>query len=239
MEFKIAWLYPKLLEQYGNDGNIIILKKRCEELGINLIVDEVSNGSQLETSNYDGFYLCGGEKEEQKIIIRELSEKLEELKESIENNKLFLLSGGGYHLFGRYTEFTNKENVEGLGIFDYYTVQREVKIIDYIVTEVDLDGENSTLVGFESHLEETHNVESPFGIVKVGVGNNIEDKEDGFKYKNVIGTYIQGPLLARNLELTDFLIKIMGENKGYNIEFKNTENSFEKNAKESLLRELI
>lgn len=239
MEFKIAWLFPKLLEQYGNDGNIIILKKRCEELGINLIIDEILVGEDIEISKYDAFYLCGGEKKEQEIMVRELLNKKNEIKEAIENNKLFLLSGGGYNSFGKYTKYINGDEIEGLNIFDYYTIESKNKIIDYIVSEVTLGDNIEDIVGFESHSEETYSADPCFGLVKVGVGNNIEDKKEGFRYKNLIGTYIQGPILARNLELTDYFIKIMGNLRGYNIDFKDIGNSFEKKAKESLLKELI
>ena len=33
-DLKIGWLYPDLMSTYGDRGNIIVLKKRCEWRGI-------------------------------------------------------------------------------------------------------------------------------------------------------------------------------------------------------------
>ena len=42
-KLKLAHLYPKLLNIYGDIGNIITLKKRCEWRGIELEIDEEKN----------------------------------------------------------------------------------------------------------------------------------------------------------------------------------------------------
>ena len=47
-----------------------------------------------------------------------------------------------------------------------------------------------------------------FGDVaaSTGHGNNDSDKRDGVRYKNVVGTYLHGPLLAKNPEVADDLL---------------------------------
>ena len=66
------------------------------------------------------------------------------------------------------------------------------------------------VVGYENHAGRTHlgaGVE-PFGAVasSTGHGNNDADKQDGVRYKNVVGTYLHGPLLAKNPEVADDLL---------------------------------
>lgn len=53
-ELKILYLYPDLLELYGDYGNIQVLRYRLEQRGFKAIVDSYSIGdSQVNFSNYD------------------------------------------------------------------------------------------------------------------------------------------------------------------------------------------
>ena len=51
------------------------------------------------------------------------------------------------------------------------------------------------------------------GKVVFGFGNNGKDQEEGVMYKNVIGTYIHGPLLPKNPHVCDLLLKRALERK--------------------------
>ena len=46
----------------------------------------------------------------------------------------------------------------------------------------------------------------PLGKVLYGAGNDGVSGEEGVIYKNVIGTYLHGPLLPKNPQLADELI---------------------------------
>ena len=48
-KIKLAHLYPKLLNIYGDGGNILTLKKRCEWRDIELIIDEVNIGDKINS----------------------------------------------------------------------------------------------------------------------------------------------------------------------------------------------
>ena len=70
-------------------------------------------------------------------------------------------------------------------------------------------------MGFENHSGKTRlgpGVE-PLGQVLSGFGNNGEDGTEGAHYKNVLGTYSHGPLLPKNPELCDLLLKMALERK--------------------------
>ena len=45
-ELKILYLYPDMLELYGDYGNIQVLKYRLEKRGFNCIVDRYSIGDE-------------------------------------------------------------------------------------------------------------------------------------------------------------------------------------------------
>ena len=88
---------------------------------------------------------------------------------------------------------------------DLYTEQRENRLIGNIVLKSELF--DMPVVGFENHGGRTHiNGNKPLGKVLYGAGNDGVSGEEGVIYKNVIGTYLHGPLLPKNPQLADELI---------------------------------
>lgn len=103
---------------------------------------------------------------------------------------------GGYQLLGNYYA-TKDGRIEGLGIVDMDTEQGTgYRLIDNIVLESELF--SMPVVGFENHGGRTDIKQNkPLGKVIYGSGNNGESGYEGVVYKNVIGTYIHGPLLPK------------------------------------------
>jgi CobQ-like glutamine amidotransferase family enzyme len=66
------------------------------------------------------------------------------------------------------------------------------------------------IAGFENHGGRTYLGEgaSPLGRVLNGFGNNGGDGMEGVHERNVIGTYLHGPLLPKNVWLADRLIEL-------------------------------
>ena len=100
--------------------------------------------------------------------------------------------------------------IPGLEIFPYYTeaiADRKKRCIGNIVLEVNLNGQETKVIGFENHGGQTYDVPTTFGKVLFGNGNKFGDTQEGFFKENVIATYLHGPLLSKNPELTDYIIK--------------------------------
>lgn len=236
-QLKIAWLYPDLLELYGDRGNIIILKHRADELGVQLKVDEFSIGDHFIPKHYDLIFLGGGADQDQGIFYDDLIKRRELLLEAIEDNVSMVLICGGYQLFGEYYLDAYGNKLDGLKIFDFYSEASEKRSIGYLTISCKLDGETFNLSGFENHGGQTKNVNNPLGNVLSGYGNNRDDKHEGFTYKNVIGTYLHGPLLSRNPELTDLLLRRMAKRNRFELDFSKGDSNFEKLAKKQILKE--
>src|SRR3972149_5340106 len=65
----IGWLYPELMNIYGDRGNIITLVKRCEWRGIKTQVKHLNPGfSDRELKNCD-LLLMGGAQDRQQSIV--------------------------------------------------------------------------------------------------------------------------------------------------------------------------
>ena len=102
--------------------------------------------------------------------------------------------------------------IEGLNLVDIYTEQEEGRLIDNIVLDSELA--DMPVVGFENHGGRTYlNGNKPFGKVLYGAGNDGKSGYEGVVYKNVIGTYLHGPLLPKNPQISDYLIRKALERK--------------------------
>ena len=203
---RIAHLYPELLNLYGDTGNIICLKKRLQWRGIDADVVEFHAGDTVDLDGFDIVFIGGGTDREQKIVAQELKNSQESIAKFVEDDGVLLAVCGGYQLLGS-SYLLGEEKVEGLGIVDFYTDRKSPRIIGNIV--IDCPSCNDLVVGYENHGGRTHLGEGvePFGKVVVGGGNDAESGYEGVCYKNVIGTYIHGPLLPKNPKLADSLIK--------------------------------
>lgn len=243
-EIKILYLYPDILELYGDFGNIQVLKYRIEKRGYKAIIDQYSIGDEApDFSSYDLVFAGGGADNEQSILSEDLIKYKENIKKALDSGVFFLLICGAYQLFGKYYKGVEGNIIPGLEIFDYYTEainDRKKRCIGNIVLEVTLDDKKTKVIGFENHGGQTYDISTPFGNVLFGNGNKFQDTHEGFFRKNVIATYLHGPLLSKNPELCDYIIKHCLERK-YNedIILQDLDDSFETLCREQLLNTFL
>ena len=243
-ELRILYLYPDLLELYGDFGNIQVFKYRLEQRGINATVVPYSIGDSAPNFNdYDIVFAGGGADQEQGILSEDLMKYKDTIKEAIHNGVFFLLICGSYQLFGKYYKGVEGNIIPGLEIFDYYTEainDRKNRCIGNIVINVNLNGKETKVIGFENHGGQTFNVNTPFGDVLFGNGNKFDDTKEGFFLDNVIATYLHGPLLSKNPELADYIIKYCLDRKyNENIILKPLNDEFENKCREQLLNRFL
>jgi CobQ-like glutamine amidotransferase family enzyme len=117
---------------------------------------------------------------------------------------------GGYQLLGESYEMGD-QTLPGVGLVDLKTVREPgERLIGNCAIEADLGTGPRTIAGFENHGGRTYlgpNAE-PLGRVLSGHGNNGKDGFEGIRRGNVIGTYLHGPLLPKNVWLADRLIEL-------------------------------
>lgn len=243
-EIKILYLYPDILDLYGDIGNIKVLKYRMEKRGISVIVDTYSIGDKApDFSSYDIVFSGGGADNEQKILSEDLVQYKDKIKEAVNKGVFFLLICGSYQLFGKYYKGIDGEIIPGLEVFDYYTEaieDRSKRCIGNIVLEIEIDGEKTKIIGFENHGGQTFDTKENFGSVLFGNGNKFGDSKEGFRINNVIGTYLHGPLLSKNPKLTDYIIKYSLERKyGEEVNLEPLNDEFEEKCREQLLSRFL
>jgi CobQ-like glutamine amidotransferase family enzyme len=212
LKLTIHHLYSDMMNLYGDRGNVISIKKRCEWRGIDVEVVDVGLGERVEPTGSDVFLFGGGQDREQALLAEDLSgSKGADLRNIVEDGGVVLGVCGGYQLMGHYYETLEGEKLPGLGIFDLHTVPgepNEPRLIGNVLVRVRLkDGSQCEAVGFENHGGRTYlgDVE-PLGEVVAGYGNNGKDGGEGARRLNAYGTYLHGSLLPKNPWLTDRLI---------------------------------
>lgn len=243
-ELKILYLYPDILELYGDFGNIQVLTYRLQQRGINAVVTPYSIGDTPPNfCDYDLVFAGGGADQEQGILSKDLIKYKDNIKQAIENGVFFLLICGSYQLFGKYYKDVNGNIIPGLEIFSYYTEainDRQKRCIGNIVLNTNLNGKDTKIIGFENHGGQTFDVTTPFGDVLYGHGNKFNDTTEGFFSKNVLATYLHGPLLSKNPELADYIIKYCLDKKyNENITLEPLNDEFENKCREQLLKKWI
>lgn len=204
-EINIIHLYPDLLNLYGDKGNIACMQKRLEWRGIKANVLQCTNkDSNIDLKLADIIFVGGGSDREQEIVCNKLLEKKDEIKEYVDDNGVLVAVCGGYQLLGKYYQTSNTK-IKGLGILDIYTDAGETRLISNVVLECDKFSQ--PIVGFENHAGRTYIGDcTPLGKVKFGNGNTGVSGYEGVLYKNVIATYLHGPLLPKNPQLCDYIL---------------------------------
>lgn len=208
-ELRLGHLYPDQLNMYGDRGNIITLSQRCAWRGITLRHTSVEIGQALDPQAFDLLFIGGGQDKEQDEVARDLREvKAGALRDVVEGDTPVLAVCGGYQLLARYYRPAEGPELEGVGIFDAWTIHKG-KSVPRCIGNIAIAWKESTLVGFENHGGRTYLGQgaSPLGRVLYGHGNNSEDHYEGCVYRNTIGTYIHGSLLPKNPHLADYLIR--------------------------------
>ncbi len=245
-ELKICHLYPDVLNLYGDRGNTITLIKRCEWRGIQAAVDGFGVGDAVDFSEYDLFFIGGGQDFDQGTLLDDLwrggeDSKAKQLTRAIEADAPVLAICGGYQLLGEYYLTHTGDEHRFIGAIPFHTIGATERMIGNLLFTADGIAGAPQVVGFENHSGKTFLDEGlkPLGHVDKGFGNNGEDGTEGLRYRNVMGTYSHGPLLPKNPAVADELICLALERKyGAGIELAALDDSLEMRAHDTMAARL-
>jgi CobQ-like glutamine amidotransferase family enzyme len=208
---RVCALYPELMNIYADRGNIAILRARCEWRGLGFELASSSLGEPLDSAAHDLLYIGGGQDRDQVAVAHDMVEtKRDALHAARDRGAVVLAVCGGYQLLGHSYQLGD-EQLPGVGLVDLRTVREPgPRLIGNCAIEADLGDGPRTIAGFENHGGRTYlgPDERPLGRVLAGHGNNGRDGFEGVHSANVIGTYLHGPLLPKNVWLADRLIEL-------------------------------
>ncbi len=231
---RVCALYPDLMNIYADRGNIAVLRARCEWRGLGFELAASSLGEAVDPLAHDLFYMGGGQDRDQIAVAHDMARtKSEALHAAAERGAVLLAVCGGYQLLGS-TYQLGDEHLPGIGLVDLRTVREPgPRLIGDCAIEADLGRGARVIAGFENHGGRTYlgPRAEPLGRVLRGHGNNGHDGFEGVRRGNVIGTYLHGPLLPKNVWLADRLIEI-----ALDVELEPLEDAFEDAAHASARR---
>ena len=210
-QLTIVNLYPRDMNIYGDDGNVLVLEKRAQWHGYEPQVIRYNVGDSFPESA-DIIIGGGGQDSGQTVIQADLLQRGSQLKDLAVSDTPMLLICGLYQLFGHFYKTATGTTIEGIGLLDVETHAGPERLIGNIITQSPQFGD---IIGYENHSGQTFlgAKAQPLGLVQKGAGNNGQDDTEGARYKNVIGSYLHGSLLPKNPAIADFLIEQAAINK--------------------------
>jgi lipid II isoglutaminyl synthase (glutamine-hydrolysing) len=204
----VALLFPDLLGTYGDSGNAVILAQRLRWRGIPADVVTVRSGDPVpETCEL--YVVGGGEDLPQALAAKQLGTSGGPLHRAIDNGAAALAVCAGLQIIGNSFVGPDGSRADGLGLLDCETVRGTGRrSVGEIAVEPEPELGLPVLTGYENHASTTLLGPSarPVGRVLHGIGNGGGSQVDGCRSGRIIGTYLHGPVLARNPALADLIL---------------------------------
>jgi hypothetical protein len=206
----IGLLLPDVLGTYSDSGNATVLAQRLRWRGIPAEVLRCT-AAQAPPTRCD-IYLLGGGEDTAQLFAAGWLRGHPRLCEAMTGGGVTLAVCAGLQILGHTMADAQGREHPGVGILDVATRPRRRRAIGTIVTECHLPGVGR-LIGFENHRGATTLGPDarPLGRVESGVGNGdqrwgVGPASEGVLGDRIIGTYLHGPVLARNPALADHIL---------------------------------
>ncbi|WP_150306413.1 type 1 glutamine amidotransferase [Planctomonas psychrotolerans] len=201
-ELRILHLYPRELGINGDRGNVLVLRQRAERRGIAVTVlqHDVAQGPLPDA---DLVFVGSGPLSAQRAVHADLLAHAGRLRELAESGAPFLAVAGGMQLLGERITLLDGSVLDGAGVLPV----RTRLVAQRSVGDIVVDTPTGVLVGFENHgstLEVTD--DAVLGRVRRGFGNTGAGGGEGVRIGSLVGTHLNGPVLALNPSLADELL---------------------------------
>lgn len=213
MEIKIIHFYPDLMSLYGSYANVAVLKRHLEQMGNTIRVEAVAPGAEASLDHADFIFMGAGTERSQKAALADFVRFESAVKTAAEGGTAMLFAGTAMELLGKsITDDAGKEYA-GIGLAEFTTLQGKKRFVEDVYGMTDLYPE--PVVGFINKCSTISGVETPLlTSVQLGYGNEGLRTPEGFRYKNVIGSHLTGPILVKNPRLLDAVVAAIYETRG-------------------------
>jgi CobQ-like glutamine amidotransferase family enzyme len=202
----IALVRPRLLGTYGDGGNAVVLRERLRWRGIAAEIIDVE-GTDLVPRSSNLVLLGGGEDDAQRTVALD-ARLAASVRDAVGNGATVFGVCGGFQLLGAsFTVQSSQRPVDGFGLLDVWSERLDDRAVGEVVA-VATRTEVGISTGFENHAGSTWlgpGAEALGRLVR-GVGNG-DGASEGAVHDRVFGTYLHGPVLARNPKLADLLLR--------------------------------
>ena len=198
----IALVFPELLGTYGDGGNALVLERRLVRRGIAARILEVGITDTIPRAA--DIYLLGGGEDAPQFTALDALRSSGALNDAVAGGAALLAVCAGFQLIGTSLFGSDGSVVPGLDLVDAVTTRAPKRLVGEVAVRDDVLG-TGWIVGFENHR----------GVTAIGAGAvPLGPREpargcatDGVVCGRVVGTYLHGPVLARNPRLADQLLE--------------------------------
>lgn len=213
MELKIVHFYPDLMSLYGSYANVAVLKRYLEAMGNTVTVETVAHGTAADLSGADFLFMGAGTERRQKTALADFVQYSEAVKAAASGSCPMLFAGTAMELLGKSIIDADGKEYAGIGLSGFTAVQSAKRLVGDVYGESDFI--DAPVVGFANKSSVISGVETPLlHTLNMGIGNEGEKTPEGFRYRNVIGSHLTGPLLVKNPLLLEALVRAIYVRRG-------------------------
>jgi CobQ-like glutamine amidotransferase family enzyme len=202
---RIGALLPEVLSTYSDGGNVTVLAQRLRRRGVPVEICEIPI-DRVPPTGCDLYVLGGGEDAAQ-VLAAEWLRGHPRLRDAMRERATTFAVCAGLQVLGRWMEDVDGTRHPGAGLLDLTTSRGRRRAVGEVVTWCELPGVGA-LTGFENHRGATALGPGarPLGRVLRGTGNGTPGRGEGVLTDRIVGTYLHGPVLARNPALADAVL---------------------------------
>lgn len=237
MELNILHLYPDCMSLYGEYANVAVLQRHLEALGVTVNVKKNLLDYAPDFTEADFIYMGCGTERTQKAALMMLKDRGEDLKAALDRGAVVLFTGNAMEVLGKSVTDAKGQQWPGMGLAEFTTVETDKRDPEDVIAYSTLW--ESTVVGFMNKCSKTTGVATPlFDGLRLGLGNEAEHGAEGYVDGNLFATHITGPVLVKNPDFIDVLIRRIFEAKGWELPEQLPVLPHEREAYKVTLREL-
>lgn len=213
MEVNLIHFYPDLMSLYGSYANLSVLARTLEKMGNTVITTYVEMGDEANIEDADFLFMGAGTEKRQKFALEDFIRHGTDVKQAAENGTPMLFCGTAMELLGKTIFDEQGREYSGIGLGGFTAKQQVKRIVEDVYGSTPLY--EDAVVGFMNKSSILTGVETPFlSATALGYGNEGKGDAEGFLYKNVIGSHLTGPILAKNPRLLETVIAAIYARRG-------------------------
>ena len=219
---RILHLYPDLMNLYGDYGNITVLKRHLEDQGVKVTVDKKDIDEVIDFSKYDFIYMGSGTENNQKLALDSFKKYENMFKIYLNKGGVALFTGNAMEILG-YRDDDHK----GLNIVDFETISSDKRLTGDVIV---YNKEIGDVLGFIN--KSTYIIggeDNRLFEYKFKDNNLVDNMYEGYRYHNLFGTHIIGPVLVKNPNFMRLIVKLIMKDDYQEIRYENEEKAYQTN----------
>lgn len=212
-------LYPEFSNQAGDNGNMMYVRACLPEA--EAVETHLHDRPTFADRRPDFIYLGCMTEAEQVRVIEALRPHRDRLVELIEDGVPMLFTGNAAEILGEAITDTRDGEVEALGILPFKTARDlDVRYKRMVMGELAAaPGDEAAagcagtpIIGFKAQFTQAygHNEDEALFRCERGFGLSEDSAFEGWRRKNLIATWLLGPILPTNPQLMRYVLTLMG-----------------------------